>query len=55
MAIDASGVLLTVVNNLDNTISLYTIASDGSLTAKSRATVAAGNSPEFISFYNAAQ
>jgi len=54
MGIDASGVLLAVVNNFDATASLYTIASDGSLTAKSPATVAAGEGPEFISFYNAA-
>ena len=45
VTVDPSGQFAYVANFVDNTVSQYTIAADGSLTAMSTATVAAGNGP----------
>lgn len=61
MAIDPTGVLLAIDNNIDNTISLFTIAPSGSttpppgsLTATTPPTVATDQQPLFVVFYTAA-
>ena len=56
MAIDPTGVMLAVANNLDpvGSISLYTVATTGGLTAASPATAPADLSPLFPVFYTAA-
>jgi 6-phosphogluconolactonase (cycloisomerase 2 family) len=54
MAIDPTGVLLAVDNFDDANISLYTVGSDGSLTATTPPSVAAGSGAEFVVFYTAA-
>jgi 6-phosphogluconolactonase (cycloisomerase 2 family) len=59
MAVDISGTLLAVDNSGSTgtgSISLYTITpSSGALTAKTPASVAAGNVAQLVTFYSAAQ
>jgi len=51
LAIDPTGALLATDNTLDDTVSLYTVASDGTLTAQTP--VATGVGPTFVNFFNA--
>jgi len=53
MAIDPTGALLAIVNNVDNTVSLYTVGSNGGPTPTSPATVAADQLAQFLVFYTA--
>jgi 6-phosphogluconolactonase (cycloisomerase 2 family) len=55
MNIDATGALLTVNNTSDNTISLYSIGSNGGLTALTPPTLTVGGNPWWTAFYNAAK
>jgi len=55
MAIDPTGVLLAVDNNVSETISLYTVGSNGGLTPTSpNPTVPTDHLPQFVVFYTAA-
>jgi 6-phosphogluconolactonase (cycloisomerase 2 family) len=61
MAIDPTGALLAIDNNIDNTISLFKVAGAGSttpppggLTATNPATVPTDTAPQFVVFYTAA-
>jgi 6-phosphogluconolactonase (cycloisomerase 2 family) len=55
MAIDPTGALLAVDNNVDFTISLYKVsASTGALTVATPATAATDQVPQFVTFYTAA-
>ena len=55
MAIDPTGVLLAVDNNVSETISLYTVGSNGALTPTSpNPTVPTDHLPQFVVFYTAA-
>lgn len=55
MAIDSTGALLAVDNNIDYTISLYTFStSTGALTPASPATAKTDSIPQFVTFYTAA-
>ena len=53
IAIDPTGTLLATDNNESNSISLFTVGAGGALTAKTPATVATGNAPLWVTFYNA--
>jgi DNA-binding beta-propeller fold protein YncE len=55
MAIDPTGALLAIDNNLDNTISLYKVStSTGAVTPATPPTVGTDNVPQFVTFYTAA-
>jgi len=55
MAIDPTGALLAIDNNIDATISLFTVStSTGALTPFNPATVTTGQVAEFLTFYTAA-
>jgi 6-phosphogluconolactonase (cycloisomerase 2 family) len=55
MAIDPTGALLAIDNNLDNTISLYKVStSTGAVTPASPPTVNTDTAPQFVVFYTAA-
>ena len=55
MAIDPTGALLLVDNNVDYTISLYSVStSTGALTVATPATVSTDSIPQFVTFYTAA-
>jgi 6-phosphogluconolactonase (cycloisomerase 2 family)/uncharacterized protein YjdB len=55
IAIDPTGALLAVDNNIDNTISLYKVStSTGALTVSSPATVPTDLVPQYVVFYTAA-
>src|SRR5258708_14129411 len=55
MAIDPTGALLAVDNNVDFTISLYKVStSTGALTVATPATAATDQVPQFVTFYTAA-
>jgi len=61
MAIDPTGALLAIDNNIDNTISLFKVAvagsttpPPGSLTATNPPTVPTDTAPQFVVFYTAA-
>lgn len=55
MAIDPTGALLAIDNNIDNTISLYKVSTTtGALTPASPATVNTDTAPQFVTFYTAA-
>ena len=53
IAIDPTGTLLATDNNESASISLFTVGTGGALTAKTPATVATGQAPLFVTFYNA--
>jgi DNA-binding beta-propeller fold protein YncE len=55
VTVDRSGKYVYVANNGDNTVSQYTIGADGTLTAMSPATVAAGTNPASVSTTGAFQ
>jgi 6-phosphogluconolactonase (cycloisomerase 2 family) len=61
MAIDPTGALLAIDNNIDNTISLFKVAGasstappPGGLTATNPPTVSTDTAPQFVVFYTAA-
>jgi 6-phosphogluconolactonase (cycloisomerase 2 family) len=61
MAIDPTGALLAIDNNIDNTISLFIVAGasstappPGGLTATNPPTVSTDTAPQFVVFYTAA-
>jgi 6-phosphogluconolactonase (cycloisomerase 2 family) len=54
MDIDPTGVLLAIDNSIDADVSLFSLASDGTATPASQATVPAGTGAAFVTFYNAA-
>jgi 6-phosphogluconolactonase (cycloisomerase 2 family) len=54
MAIDPTGALLAVDNNIDNTISLFQVGATGALTPSTPATVPTEATPQFVVFYTAA-
>jgi 6-phosphogluconolactonase (cycloisomerase 2 family) len=55
MAIDPTGALLAVDNNVDYTISLYTVnTTSGALTIPTAPTVPTDSVPQFVTFYTAA-
>ena len=54
MAVDPTGVFLAVDNLDSDTISLFKIAADGTLSPSSTPTVPTGTGPQFVVFYTAA-
>jgi len=54
MAIDPTGALLAIDNNIDATISLFNVNTSGALTPFNPATVTTYQVPEFVTFYIAA-
>ena len=53
IVIDPTGSLLVVSNDDDNDVSLFTVGAGGALTATTPATVATGNTPRYVTLYNA--
>jgi YVTN family beta-propeller protein len=48
IALDPSGKYVYVTNSGDNTVSQYSVAANGTLTALTQGAVAAGNAPNAI-------